>query len=633
MLRTPAVVLALLIAAGLGGCGVVPASAPQPSAEEGTWTVLTYSIADTDLEPFMMDDVDEMGEVGSSEHLNVVALVDRAEGYDDEPVLGLEEWVGAKTLEVVPGGAVVQNDHGDLNTGDPAVLADFLADGIRAYPADHYALILSDHGASWPGVGGDESAGADTLTLEELDRALGDGLAEAGVGKLDLLGFDACLMATYEVASALAPRADRLLASQELEPGHGWDYAALSVLTEPGTSVDELGAAMIDGFEAQAVEQGTEPEITLSLVDLTALPSLDSAVADFTGALIERAGSVSPAVGRTLAETLGFGRSPDPAEDSHLADLGMLAAEIGVDALDVADQADAVVRALNDAIVDKVNGQALSGATGLSVYFPPVSDYFDPEYAGVESNGGWGDFLAAYYSAGRQIPLAEQAQFLPREAEVVFEEEGLSITGYFELAAEDNLAEAFIRYGMVEYDDSITFLGEEPADIAEDGSGYASGLYDLSALVLTDGEDEALAYFELLVDDETGLATIDVPLGYSAPDDSAGDTYQDALLSLLIDPEGAGLLSETYYAYQEELGTYGELTADPSGLIAPEVLNVLDDGTEEWIATTDVGLWADLPSLQYEFRPLDSATRVYIELWVRDFGGNTDVVSAVVQVP
>ena len=316
-----------------------------------------------------------------------------------------------------------------------------------------------------------------------------------------------------------------------------------------------------------------------------------------------------------------------------MADLGLLAAEIGIDALDVADQADAVVRAVNDAIVDKVNGQALAGATGLSVYFPPVADYYDPGYAAIESNGGWGDFLATYYTAGSQIPLAEQAQFLPGEAEVFFDDEALNITGFFELAAEDNLAEAFIRYGMVEYDDSVTFLGQEPADIAPDGSGYASGLYDLTALVMNDGEDEALAYFELLLDDETGLGTIDVPLGYYAPEDIAGETYQDALLSLLIDPEGEGLLSETYYAYQEELGTYGELTADPEGIIAPEVLNVLEDGTEEWIATTDVGLWADLPSLQYEFRPLEPATRVYLELWVRDFGGNTDMVSSVVQVP
>ena len=66
-------------------------------------------------------------------------------------------------------------------------------------------------------------------------------------------------MATYEVASALAPVADRLLASQELEPGHGWDYRALQVLEDqPDTDVDTLGSMIIDGFESQAKELGTD---------------------------------------------------------------------------------------------------------------------------------------------------------------------------------------------------------------------------------------------------------------------------------------------------------------------------------------------------------------------------------------
>ena len=38
-----------------------PAAAPV-----GSWTVLHYSMGDTDLEPYMMVDVNEMGEVGSN---------------------------------------------------------------------------------------------------------------------------------------------------------------------------------------------------------------------------------------------------------------------------------------------------------------------------------------------------------------------------------------------------------------------------------------------------------------------------------------------------------------------------------------------------------------------------------------
>ena len=615
---------------GLGAC----ASTAEPSAEPGTWTVLSFSIADTDLEPYMMDDVDEMGEVGSTEELSIVALVDRADGYSDDPVLGIDDWVGGKLLEVTSGGATVLDELGDVNTGDPEVLADFISRGIDQYPADNYALIISDHGASWPGVGGDESADSDHLSLGELDEAIGAGLEAAGVEKFDLLGFDACLMATYEVASTLADRADRLLASQELEPGHGWDYTALqSVVDNGGATVDELGSALIDGFEKQAREQETSAEITLSLIDLTQMGAVDAALAEFSGQLVDRAEGVSPVVGRSLAQTLGFGTNPDPEQDSYMSDLAILAGEIGVDALDVSDAADNLIRAINDVVLDKVDGQATKGATGLSIYFPPTVDYFDAEYDALDIDTGWGDFLAAYYGAGSVIPTDDVAQFAEGDAEVFFDEDGLNITAAFATAAEDNLAQAFIRYGVVESDESVTFLGQEPAAIADDGSGQALGIFDLTMMTISDGEDITGAYLDLTANDDYSVVTIDVPMAYYSPGDESGETYQDALLSLVADGNTGDVLSETYYSYNEQLGTYGALSTDPEGIIVPEQLNVLDDGTEEWLGTSDYGLYADLPSLEYDFETLESGTLIYIELFVIDFGGNRDVVSATVEIP
>ena len=214
----------VLAAAGLSACVGTPGGIQAPDS----WTVLTFEIADTNLEPFMMEDVEEMGRVGSRPGFNLISFVDRAEGYTDTSVLGIPDWTGAKLLEIEPGGSATElYDYGPINTGDPSVLAGFISESIKAYPAAHYSLIISDHGASWPGVGGDESADHDSLTLAELDQAIGAGLAEAGVDKLDLLGFDACLMATFEVASTMAAHADRMVASQELEPGHGWDYTSL----------------------------------------------------------------------------------------------------------------------------------------------------------------------------------------------------------------------------------------------------------------------------------------------------------------------------------------------------------------------------------------------------------------------
>ncbi len=602
---------------------------PTPDAgpgERGSWTVLAYSIADTDLEPYLLEDVDEMGEVGTQDGLTIVTLLDRADGYSDDPVLGMDDWVGGRLIEVVPGGGEVVEDLGDVNTGDPQVLADFVAHGIGTYPADNYALVISDHGASWPGVGGDESNDHDTLTLAEIRDGIAAGLEGTGVERLDLLGFDACLMATYEVAAAMTPVADLMLASQELEPGHGWDYTALAAAAD-GASPVELGEALIDGFAAQAKDWGTDTAITLSLVDLTLVPAVEEALDAFSGALVAQADGVSATVGRTLAQTLGFGRSPDPDEDSFMTDLAILAGEIGVDSLPVSDEADALVRAVNDAVLARVDGQATRGATGLSIYFPPRVEHYDETYQGIGVAEGWAQFLRTYYGVGAAIPQEARAAFGGDDAEVWFDDDGLNIATFLDEAAADNVAEAFIRYGVVEDDGTTTYRGQEQAAIDEDGS--VLGVFDLTTLVMTDGEDSAPAYIELTSDDDWEVGTIDVPMAYYAPGED--DDPADVLLSIVVDGDSGDLLSETYYLHN---GTqYGAFTADPEGIIVPEVLVADADGGQEWVGTSDVGLWADLPGLGYEWVDLPSGTTLVIELWVVDFGGHEDVVSAVVTVP
>jgi hypothetical protein len=100
-----------------------------------------------------------------------------------------------------------------------------------------------------------------------------------------------------------------------------------------------------------------------------------------------------------------------------------------------------------------------------------------------------------------------------------------------------------------------------------------------------------------------------------------------------VDAETFDIIEETYYVYNEELGTYGELTADPQGIIVPEIFFVSADGIGSWEPTSDVGLFAELASLQYDVSPLESGTVLYIDLSVTDFGGNSALVSAVTDVP
>jgi hypothetical protein len=66
----------------------------------------------------------------------------------------------------------------------------------------------------------------------------------------DLIGFDACLMSTLELAKAVKPSADYMLASESIEPTHGWDYVAfIGYASEnPEASAEEIGRVIIDSY-------------------------------------------------------------------------------------------------------------------------------------------------------------------------------------------------------------------------------------------------------------------------------------------------------------------------------------------------------------------------------------------------
>ncbi len=438
-------------------------------------------------------------------------------------------------------------------------------------------------------------------------------------------------MATYEVASAMAPYAATMVASSESEPGHGWDYRDLQILRDdPATDAATLGSTLLAGFQAQAEEQGQDAEITLSLLDLTQMAPLDAAVADFSAAVAADPSTVAPVLGVQRNEVLRFGKSDDPTQDFNLVDLGLLVSEVGVESLQVSDQADAVSRALGDVVLDSVAGPATTSASGLSVYFPPLRDLVDPGYAALPTAAGWTPLLDAFYGAGEAIPAEEQPVFTAEQGEGVFDEEGFTLVGSFDAAAQESISEAYLQYGLVGEDGALQLIGQEEATVSDDGSGLVEGFFDLTTFSITDGQDTALAYLDLTVDEETGLATIDTPLAYYSPEDP--ETAEDVTLSIVFDIETQDVVQEIYYL-NDENGTVGELTADPEGIVVPQVLTVLDDGSTEFTPTSDVGLFADLPNLLYEFDPIPSGSELYAELVVVDYGGNQASLPTQVVVP
>ena len=109
-------------------------------------------------------------------------------------------------------------DLGEVNMATGQTLVDFVTWAMENYPADHYVLILSDHGMGWPGgwsdptaAAGDDSRtpagsglGRSALPATSWTRRWARSAAQTGLDAFELMGMDACLMGHVEVLTMLA---------------------------------------------------------------------------------------------------------------------------------------------------------------------------------------------------------------------------------------------------------------------------------------------------------------------------------------------------------------------------------------------------------------------------------------------
>ncbi|MDB4022412.1 clostripain-related cysteine peptidase, partial [Litorivicinus sp.] len=140
------------------------------------------------------------------------------------------------------------------------------------------------------------------LDISEIKSAITDSTAFSADNSLDLVGFDACLMQTYEVGLELASIANVMVASQETEPGDGWDYQGFlnSLAANPYASSETLGGYIVDSYDS-SYDSVSE---TLSSVDLSKYQAIDDAMTTFNTTALTASGSdwliIDDAVGALL---------------------------------------------------------------------------------------------------------------------------------------------------------------------------------------------------------------------------------------------------------------------------------------------------------------------------------------------
>lgn len=249
-----------------------------------TQTIMVY-IVGADLESRYGSasmDLVEMEEAGAdTENNNIVVYLGGAKKWSYPDVSGDENTM----MELGRDGFEVIDTTSRKNMGRPTTLSDFINYCLENYDTDKYSLILWNHGAGPVfGFGVDENYN-DILSLQEMQAALENSVGKSGK-KLEWIGFDACLMNSLEIADVLSPYADFLIASQETEPGWGWNYEFLSCLTKPDMDGARLGKEIVDdymeyGERAYAANPRLYADLTLSCIDLNRYQAAEDALNAF----------------------------------------------------------------------------------------------------------------------------------------------------------------------------------------------------------------------------------------------------------------------------------------------------------------------------------------------------------------
>lgn len=357
------------------------------------WTIMVYMDADNNLDSYASYSFGMMEQVGSTENVNVVALWDGlyTPAYMYKVVLG--------GLELVQG---FELNGQEVNMGDSLTLETFVDFSVMKFQAEHYVLVLWDHGNDVSGICWDEHP-VDHLTLPEVASALSG-------HHIDILSTDACLMAMVEVAyefNQYNVNSDYLVGSENYVPVAGYPYNTILSELNQNPAMTELEAVqMITSRFAEFYEP--RPHFsggvmaTLSAIDLSKADEVTSGLASLTAALMEDMEGNH----RLISKARGEGNLPwsEYGWDQYV-DLPSFVEYLTLRTADpnVRLAGASLLVTLDEAIVALGNSEPMeeASANGMGIWFPSsyhatygLSVYTATRFA----SAGWLDFLYAYWN-------------------------------------------------------------------------------------------------------------------------------------------------------------------------------------------------------------------------------------------
>lgn len=377
-------------------------------ANNAKWTIMMYVAADNNLDPYSTMDINELEMVGSSDDVNIVAMLDLyyEKGtwiyyieQDDNP----DEITSSTVAE-----------WSEMNTGDGATLEKFVRFVTRKFPAERNVLVLWDHGSSFIGVCWDEHTGIpdlaeDHLTHEEIVEAL------SGFD-LEVLAFDACIQAYIEVAYeySVAKKTDieYLVGSEGFVPlmGNPYDMILGNLTQNPDVSTEDFLVSWTNAYAYfyQYVKRPAEVvSTTLSAIKVDLIDEVVTGLRTLTESLVE---NMNEETYDLIAAARGEGMMPWGIYGWGGALIDLVSFVEYLSASDI-QEATALGGVLDEAIVSIGNTICMesTGTGGLGIFFPASynsfinnpwwwvgwGEYYEDTKFAAE---GWMDFLYAFYS-------------------------------------------------------------------------------------------------------------------------------------------------------------------------------------------------------------------------------------------
>ncbi len=223
------------------------------------WTYMVYIAADNSLSSYADSDISEMEQASDNSNVNIIVLVDQ-NGNGDSKVIKVHN--GGYDV-ITPTSESWWPSDNELNTADWNTAKDFFLWAMNKYPADHYGITFWDHGGGifkgendkkpgpnsravcWDDTNGDN----DYIDAGEVRQILQALYAQNGNKKIDLIGYDVCIVGAIETHYQTGDLVHVSVASGATEPGDGWDWSFMKELAlNPNMDARTLGDDIVTYF-------------------------------------------------------------------------------------------------------------------------------------------------------------------------------------------------------------------------------------------------------------------------------------------------------------------------------------------------------------------------------------------------